>query len=37
MDPNWIYLAYVIPTAEALDKINNEFRISKWKRLHGRK
>jgi len=32
MDPNWIYLAYVIPTAEALDKINNEFRIRVEKR-----
>ncbi len=26
MDPNWVFLAYVIPSAEALDRINNEFR-----------
>ncbi len=32
MDPNWVYLAYVIPTAEALDKINNAFRIRVEKR-----
>ena len=26
MDPSWVYLAYVAPSAEALDKINAAFQ-----------
>ena len=32
MDANWVYLAYVAPTAEAIDKLNNAFRVRVEKR-----
>ena len=32
MDAGWVYLAYVAPSLEAVDKINNAFRIRVEKR-----
>lgn len=32
MDPNWVYLTYVAPSADAIDKLNNAFRIRVEKR-----